>query len=76
MFQRAGGSSCVGASVLRALALKQASASVVFHRKREKALVIKARELKINTADHFKAPKLGTKHFPLPSSPNEQLYYL
>lgn len=44
-----------------------ASSSVVFYRKKEKALVIKARELRIN---NIRAPKLGTEHFPLPASPN------
>lgn len=38
----------------------------LFCRKKEKALVIKAGELRINnTAGQFRAPKLGTKHFAL-----------
>ena len=65
----AGGSSCVaGGSVLRTAPLSACFIWGGFSAGRE-ARMTRARELRNNyTASHFRAPKLGTKHFPLQTS--------
>lgn len=46
-----------------------ASSRVSFLQEEREAQMIKARKLRINyTAGHFRAPKLGTKHFPFPTA--------